>query len=269
MRLSRAGKSSVKAMKRELREAGLFVTQKTRKGYDYYVGYDAVHFYISKYGSMLDPTRVSCEYESYDERIQREDMELNTIAHNAMRKAGLFMAEQVEQYEDIEIDEDIETDEEQSGIEIQLEALDEIIKLNSRENKLIYSLLKNCNNNIVDMTRVERKILLETGFSNRTIPDIITSLVKKGLVLRTQVRRVLFISPAYFMKGDCKKIYSLADSVKNKDKYLMEQVEQYEQRQRNIEIQNSLYKIWDLKKEEQSEAEKQFEALEKIETERQ
>ena len=88
--LSGFGVSKVKDLKREFRESGLFVTQKTRKGFDYYVGFDAVNFYIHRYGKVCDPTRVSKEYESYDERILREDMELNTISHNAMRREGLL-----------------------------------------------------------------------------------------------------------------------------------------------------------------------------------
>ncbi len=139
------------------------------------------------------------------------------------------------------------------------------MKLNSKENKVIYALLKHCKNNIIDMTRVESKILSETGFSNRTIPDAITSLVKKGLLIRTQVRRVLFISPAYFMKGDYKKIYSLAELVQKKDKFIMEQVEYYEHSERIIQDENSLQKIWDKKREEQIDIEKQMEKLTKIE----
>ncbi len=119
------------------------------------------------------------------------------------------------------------------------------MKLNSKENKVIYALLKHCKNNIIDMTRVEGKIISETGYSNRTIPDAITGLVKKGLLIRTQVRRVLFISPAYFMKGDYKKIYSLAELVRKKDKFIMEQVEHYEHLERTIYEENSLEKIWD------------------------
>ncbi len=117
------------------------------------------------------------------------------------------------------------------------------------------------------MTRVEGKIISETGYSNRTIPDAITGLVKKGLLIRTQVRRVLFISPAYFMKGDYKKIYSLAELVRKKDKFIMEQVEHYEHLERTIYEENSLEKIWDKKREEQFDIEKQIEKLTQMERE--
>ena len=73
MLLTGFGKNKIKTLKRELRDAGIFVTQKTRAGFDYYIGNDAVNFYIERYGKVLDPTRVSEEYERYEDRIRREE----------------------------------------------------------------------------------------------------------------------------------------------------------------------------------------------------
>lgn len=90
MDISRYGKSKIKNLKRELKNAGLLVIQKTRAGFDYYVGYDAVNFYIGRYGATLDPTRVSLEYESREERVAREDFEINMIAYTELKKDGLL-----------------------------------------------------------------------------------------------------------------------------------------------------------------------------------
>lgn len=90
MYISRYGKSKIKNLKRELKDAGLLVIQKTRAGFDYYVGYDAVNYYISRYGISLDPTRVSLEYESREERVAREDFEINMVAYEELKKDGLL-----------------------------------------------------------------------------------------------------------------------------------------------------------------------------------
>jgi len=86
MNISGYGKNKIKALKKELRESGLFVTQKTRDGFDYYIGFDAVNFYINRYGKTLDPTRVSLKYESKEEKVYREEMELVLSSNDYMDK---------------------------------------------------------------------------------------------------------------------------------------------------------------------------------------
>ena len=143
--------------------------------------------------------------------------------------------------------------------------LEDMMKLSLTEHKVMYAILNSASNNLVDLTRKEKSILKSTGFTSRSLSNAITTLVKKSLLRKTNVRRVYFIEPSFFMVGDSKKIYKLSELIENKDKFLMSQVEEWEALERVGFQENILQGFWETKREEQKELCNQLKKLKELE----
>lgn len=107
-----------------------------------------------------------------------------------------------------------------------------MMELSLTEFKVLYCMLQLAKNNVVDMNKIGVNISSISGLSSKSVSNAMTSLVKRKILEKTQLSKIYFISPMYYMVGDSNKIYSLSKMVEERSKGLLEKIESYDNAER-------------------------------------
>lgn len=124
----------------------------------------------------------------------------------------------------------------------------EVLECKPNELKVLLAMVKLSSSNVVDLHRKMGKLEELVGLGDKSIETALTGLRKKGMIVRTGVPKAWFIEPSYFMKGYYKKIYEIARLIEEKDKYLLEKIEDWEEEDRIVLEKKKLSSRWENKR---------------------
>ena len=125
---------------------------------------------------------------------------------------------------------------------------EELVQCKPNELKVLLAMVKIAKNNVVDLGRKRRKLDELVGSSDKSIETAITGLRKRGILFKVGVPKVWFIDPSYFMKGYYKKIYAISEMIENKDKYLLEKLDDWEEEEKTDSEERRLQSRWENKR---------------------
>lgn len=132
---------------------------------------------------------------------------------------------------------------------------EELIGCTATELKVLLAMVKICNHNVVDLYRYRDKMEgLLKELSAGSINNAITGLRKKGIIVKTQLPKIWFISPVYFIKGYYQKVYNISrmieDGISGK---MLERMREWEEEEAIEKERASMSRLWDKKREEQKD----------------
>jgi len=116
------------------------------------------------------------------------------------------------------------------------------------ELKVLLAMVGLAKNNVVDLLKKNSKLIVTVGMSEKSVETAITELRKKGILVKTGVPRVWFIDPTFFMVGYYKKIYTIAKLIEEKDRNVLEKIDEWEEEDRIRLAEESLERRWEQKR---------------------
>jgi stalled ribosome rescue protein Dom34 len=129
---------------------------------------------------------------------------------------------------------------------------DVLDSLSGNEMKLLLIMARYSDDNVVDMSINERKILSACGISYKTFTKQRSVLAQKKILVITEVSKVYFIDPSFLLAGYAPHIYKTAAALEAKYKHWREEANDRKQhRDRAIESSigdESLKKYFDDKR---------------------
>lgn len=129
---------------------------------------------------------------------------------------------------------------------------DLLIGLDATSLRVFITLMELNKYNLIDMVKIENKLLSKTGIAKKTLNNAITVLVKNKLLIRSSVSRVLFIDPSICVCGNERRVMDLYLLVSNMENPLCK-LDEIENKEREESIEKALKTRWDNKRKIQEE----------------
>ena len=129
---------------------------------------------------------------------------------------------------------------------------DLLVGLDGTSLRVFIALVEVSKYNLIDMVRVESKVLKKLGITKGTLSNSITKLVKQKVLIKSSINRVLFIDPSICICGKENRVMNLYSLVQKKENPLCA-LDEIEKLEREESIDKALKTRWENKREEQEQ----------------
>lgn len=134
--------------------------------------------------------------------------------------------------------------------------VDELVECKPNEWKVLICMVKLAKHNVVDLLRYYDRLQEACGLGDKSIETAITGLKKRGILVKTQLPRVWFIDPAYFMKGYYVKIFEISRMIQEqKSGKMLGKIAEWEEQEAIEKEEARLKDRWERKRKEQEDLE--------------
>jgi len=139
--------------------------------------------------------------------------------------------------------------------------VEEFVKCKPNEWKVLLGMVKLARHNVVDLLRYYDRLQEICGLGDKSIETAITGLKKRGILVKTQLPRVWFIDPSYFMKGYYAKIFEISRMIaEQRSGKMLGKIAEWEEEEAIQLEKERLKSRWERKREEQ----KDFSVMEEL-----
>lgn len=132
--------------------------------------------------------------------------------------------------------------------------VEELVDCKPNEWKVLLAMVKLARHNVVDLLRYGTRLQETCGLGEKSVETAITGLRKREILVKTQLPKVWFIDPSYFMKGYYQKIYEISKMIEEqKSGRMLEKIAEWEEEEAKAKEEASLQSVWARKRKEQAE----------------